>query len=286
MNNLDYQYSNILKDILKYGQETNDRTGVGTISMSGTMIRHNMSDGFPIITLKKVAFKTLSIELEGFLKGITDKNWYKDRKCNIWNQWSNKTNKPDNKTQEEWNDLGPIYGYQWNNFNGTYNSYDDYSKNGYNQLDDILHSLENHSTSRRMLVSAWNPQQAHKQALPPCHFAWQVITRDKYLDLIFYMRSSDFFLGVPFNISSYGLLLSLLAKQFNYIPGTLVGFMGDSHIYKNHLNQVESLFDKKSYDLPTLIIDDEFKDVRSFDYNQASLKDYKHNGVVKGSVAV
>lgn len=277
MNNLDTQYIKLLGDVLTNGTQKNDRTGTGTISVSGRMIKHNMQEGFSALTTKKLFFKTMSIELEGFLKGITDKRWYQERNCKIWNQWSNPKTRPEGISAEEWWDLGSIYGAQWRNFNNS----------GYDQLESVLGQLENNPDSRRMLVSAWNPQVLDEIALPACHFSWQVIKRGEYLDLIWNQRSCDIFLGLPFNISSYGLLLELLCKQFGYKPGELTGFLGDAHIYNNHREQVELQMSRlnDSYDLPKLVISDDFKDVRNFEHTMVKLDDYKHHSVIKGKVS-
>lgn len=543
MNNFDTQYINLLRDILENGTNKEDRTGTGTRSVSGRMIQHNMADGFPAITTKKLYFKTMAVELEGFLKGITDKQWYKDRNCNIWNQWSSLKQKPENLTKEELNawmknnpDLGPLgYSFQWRNFNGQYKpvphlytgfdktispedsdnkyvgrevngkygkytviSYDGdnssgnpkftvkFHKSGYvksgvdmgqinsgkikdpyfpnvqgvacsgnydknllgeeltekllqtwngmiqrcynknhkayenygakgvyvsnswlifenylndvqqldnwnkklenwesyqldkdlgggfeyskekciwltrqenvsltnqsyyfdavdpngilyenqiglkrfceehglneknvqpsmknntktcggwkfykkeqyktqketcDQINNLLNTLKNNPTSRRMVVSAWNPLQIEDMALPPCHAFFQVIIRGEYLDLTFYMRSSDVFLGLPFNIASYGLLLSLLAHQFGYKPGILTGFLGDTHIYNNHREQVEEQVSRlpQAYELPGLAIFDTFKGVEEFSAQDIDLINYQHCGVIKAPVAV
>lgn len=279
MNKLDDQYCKLLIDIMKNGTQKGDRTGIGTKSVSGRMIQHDMADGFPAITTKKLFFKTMAIELEGFIKGVTDKQWYKDRGCNIWNQWSNPKTRPEGISPEDWNDLGPIYGANWRNFNGE----------GYDQLGKILDSLKNNPTDRRMIVSAWNPLQLNEMALPPCHYSWQVIVRGEYLDLLWNQRSVDSAAGLPFNIASYGLLLSLLAHQFNYKPGILTGFLGDTHIYNNHFDQVKLQISRldEAYDLPTLKINDSFKDVREFNsFEDVGLINYKHHPPIKLIIAV
>jgi len=176
-------------------------------------------------------------------------------------------------------DLGPIYGSQWRDFNG----------GGYDQLQQVIRSLENKPGDRRMLVSAWNPLQLHLQALPPCHVLWQVAVRGEYLDLLWYQRSVDVFLGLPFNIASYGLLLSLLAHQFKYKPGILTGFLGDTHIYKNHIEQIKIMSNRLSdaKELPKLIIHEDFKDITKFDsFEDFKIVNYEHLGVLKGEVAV
>ncbi len=279
MNLLDTQYINLLRDILKNGTDKTDRTGVGTRSVSGRMIQHDMSEGFPALTTKKLYFKTMATELEGFLKGITDKRWYQKRGCGIWNEWSNKKTRPENINQEDWYDLGPIYGAQWRDFNGS----------GYDQIGYILNSLKNNPSDRRMIVSAWNPLQLDEMALPPCHFSFQVIIRGEYLDLLWNQRSVDCFLGLPFNIASYGLLLSLLAYQFSYKPGILTGFLGDTHIYNNHIDQVNEQISRldNAYDLPQLKINNSFNSVLELDVSKdIELINYQYHSPIKAPIAV
>lgn len=277
MNTLDGQYIKLLKNILDNGTDKGDRTGTGTRSISGAMIQHDMAEGFPALTTKRLYFRTMAVELEGFIKGITDKHWYKSRKCNIWNEWSNPKTRPIGIKAEDHNDLGPIYGSQWRNFNG----------DNYDQLQAVMDSLENKPTDRRMIVSAWNPLQLSEMALPPCHILWQVIVRDNKLDLLWYQRSVDTFLGLPFNIASYGLLLSLLAKQFGYEPGILTGFLGDTHIYNNHREQVKEQMSRIPFELPTLVINDSFSDVRSFNSAEdIKLDGYEHHPAIKAQIAI
>jgi len=544
MNNFDKQYCDLLIDIRDNGTTKEDRTGTGTRSVTGRMIQHNMADGFPAVTTKRLYFKTMAVELEGFLKGVTDKRWYQERGCHIWDEWSSQKQKPESLSKNElneWmfnnNDLGPLgYSFQLRNFNGNYKpipniwtnldktisinnsdnkhvgreingkcgkytiiSYDgnnnsnnpkfsvkfhksgyvksdvdvgqinsgniediyypkiagvacvgNYDKNSLNkeiidklmntwnsmiqrcynpknsaynnygakgvyvsnswlifenylndvkkldnwdkkilnwdkyqidkdlnggfeyskekcvwitrkenvnltgqnyyfdavdpngvlyenqlglshfciehnlneknvqpsiknntktcggwkfyrkeqyktypgvhdQLKTLLDTLKNNPSSRRMVVSAWNPLQLEDMALPPCHVMWQVVVRGECLDLLFYMRSSDIFLGLPFNIASYGLLLELLAKQFSFKPGILTGFLGDVHIYNNHLDQVETQLGRlpHAYPLPKLIIKDSFKDIRNLDVaNDVELQDYEYHPPIKAPIAV
>ena len=282
-NTLDRKYLDLVADVLDTGISKRNRTGIDTLSISGAMIKHDMSEGFPALTTKRIAYKTMAVELEGFIKGITSKDWYQANNCKIWNEWCNPSIIPKGLSDEERKefqlrelDLGPIYGSQWRNFNGA----------GYDQLEMVLHSLENNPSDRRMLVSAWNPLALHEQALPPCHVLWHVIVRGDKLDLIWYQRSVDVFLGLPFNIASYGLLLILLSKQFGYKYGTLTGFLGDTHIYENHIEQIHTQMMRQPYELPVAIIDDNFTDVRQFDYRQFELEGYRHHPSIKGEVAV
>lgn len=283
-NNLDGKYQDLLRDIMANGTIKADRTGVGTISVSGRMLKHDMAEGFPILTTKKVSLKNIAVELEGFLKGITSKAWYKGKGCNIWNEWSNKDQMPAGLSDEErkaWqmecDDLGPFYGYQWRNFNSE----------GYDQIAVLLDTLKNNPTSRRMLVSAWNPPQLKSMALDPCHFAFQVIVRGEYLDLIWYQRSCDTALGLPYDLSSYGILLTLLSKQFGYKPGVLTGMLGDTHIYLNHIDLLHPLLERTPYELPTLKVSDSFKSVLDFDaLEHISLEGYVSHPAIKLTIAV
>lgn len=284
MNTLDGAYQALLADVLENGTKKADRTGVGTISVSGRMLKHDMSEGFPILTTKRVPIKTVSIELEGFLRGITSKAWYQGKGCHIWDEWSNKDAMPQGlsdedrkKWQLECDDLGPLYGYQWRNFNSQ----------GCDQIQTLLDTLGKNPTSRRMVVSAWNPLQLKSMALDPCHFAFQVIVRGEYLDLVWFQRSCDCGLGIPFDLSSYGVLLSLLSKQFGYKPGVLTGMLGDTHIYLNHVDQVKEQLSRSPYDLPTLSISDDFKTVLDFDaLNHIKLENYQSHPAIKMPIAV
>ena len=254
-------YLDIVKKILDSGIEKTDRTGTGTFSISGMMFEHYMEKGFPLLTTKKMPFKIMAVELEFFIKGLTDKEWLKERKCNIWDEWANPQKAPyghdeeSKKRMSEERDLGPVYGFQWRNFGGEYDNHNTCSINkGVDQLKYIVDSLKKDPDSRRMLVSAWNPMDAGKMALPPCHYAFQVTVTDNKLNLMWNQRSVDTMLGLPFNIASYGLLLHLLAKESGFGEGRLVGFLGDTHIYKNHMEGAKEQLsrDSNKYQLPKL----------------------------------
>ena len=278
MSFLDKTFQENLELILTKGYKKEDRTGTGTISFPGVMIRHDMSDGYPLLTLRKVPFKSAAIELEGFIKGITSKQWYKERGCNYWNQWCNPqqvaygTDDDTKKKMEECDDLGKIYGYQWRNFKGV------------DQLKNIVNTLKKDTNNRRMVCSAWAPDQLNEMALPPCHFAWQVNVTDGKLNLFYYMRSVDFVLGNDLN--TYGLLLHLLAKESNLKEGMLVGFFADAHIYDNHLDGVKELLNRNvTGKLPTIKTDN-FKSIYDWQYNDTILLDYEPLPSVKFNVAV
>tara|TARA_R110000787_G_scaffold252549_1_gene358020 strand:- start:102 stop:1001 length:900 start_codon:yes stop_codon:yes gene_type:complete len=268
MNKLDNDYQNLLKEVLNRGVEKQDRTGTGTISLFGKQIRHDMSDGFPILTTKKVAWKTMVTELKWFLKGDTNIKYLVDNGCNIWNGDAYKNyqllmigNEPekilsmtefidkiktDDKFAKKWGQLGPIYGAQWRNW-GRESSYREID-----QLENLITGLISNPDSRRHIVSAWNVSELNRMTLPPCHYSFQCYVADGKLSLMWNQRSADLFLGVPFNISSYGLLLHLLCKETGYEPGELIGSFGDIHLYKNHIEQAEEQIDRYSYDLPEI----------------------------------
>jgi thymidylate synthase len=278
MSFLDKTFQENLELILTKGYKKEDRTGTGTISFPGIMIRHDMSDGYPLLTLRKVPFKSPAIELEGFIKGITSKKWYKERGCNYWNQWCNpqvvpyNTDNDTKKKMEECEDLGKIYGYQWRNFKGV------------DQLKNIVNTLKKDPNNRRMVCSAWAPDQLNEMALPPCHFAWQVNVTDGKLNLFYYMRSVDFVLGNDLN--TYGLLLHLLAKESNLKEGMLVGFFADAHIYLNHIDGIKELLNRNpTGNLPTIKTDN-FKSIYDWQYSDTILLDYQPLPSVKFDVAV
>lgn len=278
MSLLDKTFQETLELILTKGYKKEDRTGTGTISFPGVMIRHDMSDGYPLLTLRTVPFKSAAIELEGFIKGITSKQWYKERGCNYWNQWCNPqvvpygTDDDTKKKMEECDDLGKIYGYQWRNFKGV------------DQLKKIVNTLKKDSNNRRMVCSAWSPDQLNEMALPPCHFAWQVNVTDGKLNLFYYMRSVDFVLGNDLN--TYGLLLHLLAKESNLKEGMLVGFFADAHIYLNHIDGIKELLSRDATSSLPTIKTDNFKSIYDWQYSDTILLDYEPLPSVKFKVAV
>ena len=234
MNKLDEQYQSLLKDILENGVKKEDRTGTGTISVFGRQIRHNMQDGFPLLTTKKMAIKSIMTELKWFLKGRTDIQYLRDNGCKIWDGDFEKAGKEDGT-------LGPIYGKQWRDWNGI------------DQIAELLTSIRNNPNSRRLIVSAWNVGELHEMTLPPCHYGFQINIRGEYMDLMWNQRSVDTFLGLPFNIASYATLLQLIADECDMIPGELIGNLGDTHLYLNHLEQAKEQISREPFEhLPTL----------------------------------
>jgi thymidylate synthase len=251
-------YLDIVKNVLKNGEKVDTRTGVKAYTIAGSIFEHDMSKGFPLLTTKKTPFKLVASELEFFIKGITDKKWLQDKNNHIWDEWAKPQKAPyghdevSKKRMLEERDLGPIYGFEWRHFNAKYENYDtDYTGKGIDQLKKVVETLKTNPRDRRMIVSAWNPEQFNEMALPPCHYAFQITVIGDKLNLLWNQRSVDTMLGLPFNIASYALLLHLLAKETGLKEGKLVGFLADVHIYENHVDgaREQLLRDPEKYPL-------------------------------------
>ena len=340
MNNLDKQYQALLQDILDNGVEKKDRTGTGTISVFGRQIRHKMSEGFPLLTTKKMAWKTMVTELIWFLRGDTSIEYLLKNDCNIWtgdsyknyckytsensskwNGWMRDNGdgtlsmftqeefinkiKTDDVFAERWGDLGKIYGYQWRNWNGEID-----------QISELIRQLKENPDSRRLLVSAWNPSDLPYQVLPPCHYGFQVYTRElswgeqvqwvmkntdvelenlyiveeiaksstpkRAVSLMWNQRSVDTFLGLPFNIASYGLLLLMIADEVNMVPDELIGTLGDVHLYSNHIEQAKEQISREPFKLPTVHVRD---GIFSFMHGDVILENYKSHPTIKAPLS-
>lgn len=254
-------YLDIVRRVLAVGERKENRTGVAAITVAGAMFEHDMADGFPLLTTKRVPFKTMSVELEFFIKGLTDKKWLQERGCHIWDQWCNPDRVPYSHGEAQRaemfaeRDLGPIYGAQWRRFDGHHrggNHTDDGWSEGVDQLANLVETLKTNPGDRRMIVSAWNPAQLSMMALPPCHLLFQVTVVNGKLNLMWYQRSVDLMLGLPFNIASYGLLLHLLAKQADLEEGRLIGFLADTHIYENHVEGAREQLQRVARALPVV----------------------------------
>ena len=280
MNRIEEQYRGLLGTLLENSIEKEDRTGTGTLSVFGRQIRHDMQDGFPLLTTKKMAVKTMMTELKWFLKGDTNIKYLVDNGCNIWNgdaykkyyqafpetemlsqeQFINLI-KTDDEFAKEWGELGPIYGKQWRSWKGdTWVEGNTDGTEGFylqsetiDQIQNLINDLKTNPDSRRLMVSAWNVGELPTMALPPCHYGFQCYVRDgKYLSLMWNQRSVDTFLGLPFNIASYAALLCLIAEEVNMIPDQLIGNLGDVHLYSNHVDQAMEQISRDIYDLPTV----------------------------------
>ena len=277
------EYLDIVKKVLNEGVWKDNRTGVRTLAIAGAMFEHDMSKGFPLLTTKQMATKVLKVELEGFIKGITDKRWYQERGCNIWNEWCNPLKVPygnDEATKKkmlEEPDLGSIYGFQWRHFNADYKGLNNsHEGEGIDQLKKLVNTLKTNHNDRRMIVTAWNPTHLHQQALPPCHYGFQVTVINNKLNLMWNQRSVDTMLGLPFNIASYALLLHLLAKESGFEEGKLIGFLGDVHIYENHLEGAKKQISREPKPLPRFETNN-FKSIFEWDHTQSNIVGYKDN---------
>jgi thymidylate synthase len=269
MNTLDEDYKGLLGSCLYGGTKKEDRTGTGTLSVFGRQIRHNMEDGFPLLTTKKMAIKTMVTELKWFLKGDTNIKYLVDNNCRIWDgdAYKNYKNnfkptpwqftpytmdefieqiKTDDEFANKWGELGPIYGAQWRSW-GKESSYKEID-----QIQNLINQLKTNPDSRRLMVSAWNVSELNLMTLPPCHYGFQCYVADGKLSLMWNQRSVDTFLGLPFNIASYGLLLLLLCEETGYKPGELIGNLGDVHLYSNHLEQAKEQITRDPFELPTI----------------------------------
>ena len=262
-NNLDRQYQKLLQNVLENGKTKKDRTGTGTLSIFGATIRHDMSEGFPILTTKKVAFKTMVTELKWFLRGDTNIKYLQDNNCKIWDGDYDRSGRTDGE-------LGPIYGKQWRDWNG------------YDQLEQLIVGLIKEPNSRRHLISAWNVDDLGEMTLPPCHYSFQCYVANGKLSLMWNQRSADLFLGVPFNISSYGLLLLLLCKETKLEPGELIGNFGDVHLYTNHLKQAAKQVNRSRFKLPLVKLS--YYDIYRGDFDVELVK-YQSHAAIKAPLS-
>jgi thymidylate synthase len=336
-NNLDRQYQSLLLDIGANGVTKTDRTGTGTLSVFGRQIRHKMSEGFPLLTTKKMAWKSIVTELNWFLGGNTNIKYLVDNNCHIWDgdaykNYITKTEimtghgfhgtllsqkefiskiKTDNDFAKTWGDLGPIYGKQWRRWANYYNGSGEYT----DQIANLISELQSNPDSRRLMVSAWNVGELDQMVLPPCHYGFQVYTREipqeerwkmadltpnmsefdwcnklcdehnvpkRYISLMWNQRSVDTFLGLPFNIASYGLLLEMIADEVNMIPDELIGNLGDVHLYLNHLEQAKEQISREPFELPTVHVRD---GIESFGDQDVILENYKSHPPIKAPLS-
>ncbi len=279
------EYLRIVKEVLENGNLKSNRTGVDTISISGAMFEHDMSQGFPLLTTKDVPLRLIASELEFFIKGITDKKWLQDRNNHIWDEWCSPLKVPyghDEETKRkmfEERDLGPIYGFQWRHFGAKYIDYKtDYTGQGVDQLANLVNKLKQDSESRRLIVNSWNAADLDKMALPPCHDSFQVLAnpKTKKLDFIWRQRSTDTMVGLPFNIASYALLQNLLAQEVGYVPGKLIGHLGDVHIYLPHIENAKIQLERAPYELPEVKVEN-FSGIFNCNYLDIKAKNYRRH---------
>lgn len=250
------QYLSLLNRILTEGATKTDRTGTGTMSVFGNQMRFNLADGFPLLTTKKLHLKSIIYELLWFLRGDTNVHYLQEHGVRIWNEWA-----------DENGDLGPVYGHQWR-------SWPDYNGGAIDQIQNVLDLIRNHPDSRRMIVSAWNPAEVEQMALPPCHCLFQFYVADGKLSLQLYQRSADTFLGVPFNIASYALLLQMMAQVSGLEAGDFIHTTGDTHLYLNHLDQARLQLTRTPRPLPKMRLNPDVKNLFDFRYEDFQLEDY------------
>lgn len=262
------QYLDLLSYVLKNGNLKEDRTGTGTYSIFGYQMRFNLNKGFPLVTTKKVHLKSIIYELLWFLKGDTNTKYLNDNGVTIWNEWADMNG-----------ELGPVYGHQWRSWK---------SNNGevIDQISEVIGAIKNNPDSRRLIVNAWNVGEINNMALPPCHLLFQFYVVNETLSCQLYQRSADLFLGVPFNIASYALLTMMVAQVCDLKPGDFVHTLGDSHIYKNHVEQVKIQLSRDIKPLPQMKINPHVKNIFNFKYSDFTLEGYNPYPAIKGEVAV
>ena len=249
-------YLSLLNRILTEGHQKGDRTGTGTLSVFGHQMRYDLQDGFPLLTTKKLHLKSIIYELLWFLRGDTNVRWLQDHGVRIWNEWA-----------DENGDLGPVYGHQWR-------SWPDYRGGTIDQIAQVEEMIKRNPNSRRMLVTAWNPAEVEDMALPPCHCLFQFYVADGRLSLQLYQRSADTFLGVPFNIASYALLTCMMAQVCGLQPGEFIHTLGDTHIYLNHLEQVDEQLSRTPRPLPRMRLNPDVKSLFDYRYEDFTLEGY------------
>lgn len=262
------QYLDLMKYVREFGAEKKDRTGTGTLSIFGYQMRFNLEEGFPLITTKKVHLKSIIYELLWFLKGSTNIEYLKKHEVNIWNEWA-----------DERGELGPVYGAQWR-------SWPTQGGESIDQISDVISRIKSEPDSRRLIISAWNVSQIEKMALPPCHALFQFYVADGRLSCQLYQRSADIFLGVPFNIASYALLVLMIAKVTGLEAGDFVHTLGDAHLYLNHLDQVDVQLSREPYPLPKMIVSKENRNIFEYGYEDFFLEGYKSHPHISAPIAI
>lgn len=262
------QYHDLLKHVLAHGNQKEDRTGTGTLSVFGYQMRFNLEEGFPLLTTKKLFTRAIFHELLWFLKGETNIKYLHDNKVTIWDEWA-----------DEKGDLGPVYGKQWR-------SWETSDGRKIDQIKNVVDQIKKNPDSRRLLVVAFNPSDVEKMALPPCHAFFQFYVANGKLSCQLYQRSADIFLGVPFNIASYALLVHMVAQVCNLKVGEFIHTLGDAHIYSNHLEQVKTQLQRECRPLPKLVLNPEVKDLFDFKFEDIQVVGYDPHPAIKGEVAV
>ncbi|QNV40376.1 thymidylate synthase [Rothia amarae] len=266
-------YEDLLREVLEHGDDKSDRTGTGTRSVFGRQMRFDLKDSFPLITTKRVHFKSVALELLWFLRGESNVQWLQERGVSIWDEWADGDG-----------ELGPVYGVQWRSWPAGHGETID-------QITNVVKSLKTNPDSRRHIVSAWNPAEVDSMALPPCHALFQFYVKHvddgpDELSCQLYQRSADMFLGVPFNIASYALLTYIIAEEVGMVPSEFVWTGGDCHIYSNHFEQVKEQLSREPYPYPRLIIKNKKPSLDQYEFEDFELEDYRHHPTIKAPIAV
>ena len=277
-------YLDLLQHILDNGRPRQDRTGTGTIGVFGYQMRFDLAEGFPLLTTKKLHLRSIIHELLWFLAGETRVEPLQEAGVRIWNEWA--TAEECGRFGREAGDLGPVYGHQWRNFGATVQGDGSYARDGVDQIQRLLDGLQNNPWSRRHLVTGWNPKEANQVTLPPCHTLFQFYVQDGRLSCQLYQRSADVFLGVPFNIASYSLLLMMIAQVSGLEPGEFVHSFGDAHLYTNHLDQARLQLSREIKDRPRMVLNPDVKDLFAFTYEDFKLEGYEPHPHIKAQVSV
>ena len=278
------QYLDLLQHILDNGGDKGDRTGTGTRSVFGHQMRFDLSQGFPLLTTKKVHFRSIAIELLWFLKGDTNVKYLQEQKVSIWNEWA--TAEQTARFGRPEGELGPVYGHQWRNFGATQIENGLYAPDGFDQIKWLVNEIKTNSNSRRLIVSGWNPQEANNVALPPCHTLFQFFVQNGKLSCQLYQRSADVFLGVPFNIASYALLTHMIAQVCDLAVGDFVWTSGDTHLYSNHFEQAQLQLSREPMSLCQLQLNPAINDIFEFKFEDIEIIGYESHPAIKAAVAV
>lgn len=278
------RYLDLLQLVLEHGDKKSDRTGTGTASIFGHQMRFDLSKGFPILTTKRVHFRSVVVELLWFLRGDTNVQYLQDHKVSIWNEWA--TAEQTARFGRPEGELGPVYGHQWRNFGATQQADGSYRDDGFDQISWLINEIKTNPNSRRLIVSGWNPKEANQVALPPCHTLFQFFVQNGKLSCQLYQRSADIFLGVPFNIASYALLTHMVAQACQLQVGDFVWTGGDCHLYSNHIEQARLQLSREPFALPRLQLNPAITDIFDFKLEDIELVDYQHHPAIKADVAV
>jgi thymidylate synthase len=278
------QYLDLLSHVLENGKPRSDRTGTGTIGVFGHQMRFDLADGFPLLTTKKLHLRSILHELLWFLSGDTHVAALQENKVRIWDDWA--TAEQTAKFGRPEGDLGPVYGHQWRNFGATVGTDGHYKSDGIDQIQTILNTITDNPFSRRIIVTGWNPKEANQVALPPCHTLFQFYVHDGKLSCQLYQRSADIFLGVPFNIASYSLLLMMIAQVSGLKPGEFIHTMGDAHLYKDHLEQARLQLSRSPKTRPVMRLNPEVTDLFDFKFGDFKLSEYAPHPHIKARVSV